>query len=138
MRIAIVHYGPRREEALGRAAKEIGRGFEAQGHQVQVYNARTDSDARLTSAEFIVVASESASPFGSKLAPKLADFLSAAGRAEGKRALAVLLKAVLFQEKAALRLMSLMEKQGLVVIDSVVVPSNDDLYSRFKAYRAER
>jgi hypothetical protein len=138
MRISVLHFAPRRPEAVEKAAKAVARGFEAQGHQVTLLNARVDSDARLTAAEFIAVVSEGASAFGSKVPAKLAEYLAGAGRAEGKRSMAVFLKGALFSEKASLRLMSLMENQGMVVIDSLVVSAKQDLAEFFKSYRAER
>jgi hypothetical protein len=138
MRISVVHFAPRRPEAVEKAAKDVARGFEAQGHQVQLLNAKTDSDARLTVADFIVVVSESASPLGAKMAPKLGEYLAGAGKADGKRSMSVLLKGFMFAEKASIRLMTLMEKQGLVVIDSIVVKQGQDLVDYFKTYRAER
>jgi hypothetical protein len=138
MRIIVVHFASRRPEAVEKAAKEAARGFEAQGHQVTLLNAMNDTDSRLTAAEFIVVVSESAGALGTKMPAKLDEYLASSGRAEGKRSMAVLVKGIAFAEKSSLKLMTLMEKHGLVVIDSIAVGSGQDLFGLFKSYRAER
>jgi menaquinone-dependent protoporphyrinogen IX oxidase len=137
MRIAVLHCPTSRREALSAVAKAIARGLESQGHQVSLFDATVDTDARLSSFEYLVVGSEPASLMG-KVNPKLVKFLSGAGSLAGKRSLAFILKPFLFTQRACLSLMAAMEAQGMIVTDYAAFTKPEEAAAFAAAYRAER
>jgi hypothetical protein len=137
MRIAVIHFPVKRGAALAAVAKELARGLESQGHQVAIVDASVDTDARLTSYEYLAVGTESAS-FTGKVQKRIGAFLSASGQLQGKRSLGFILKPAFFAQKACLNLMASMESQGLVVCDYRVFSGPEEAKAFASSYRAER
>ena len=64
MNVAIVYAGNSREDKkLLEISRSLSKGLGAQGHVVSIFNAWTDTDARLTYFDFVLVGSCSAGFF---------------------------------------------------------------------------
>lgn len=71
--------GVRRKEKLLALSKSSARGIKTQGHQVDVVDAATPSDAKLSTYQHIAVGSEGTTWFTGKPPELAAGFLKSAG-----------------------------------------------------------
>ena len=123
MRVAVVCAAERNREKLLTLAKSLARGIMTQGHQVDVVDVTRQSDARLTSYEYIAVGSEGTTFFTGKLPEQASRFLKAAGTVAGKRCYAFVMKGRIGYQRALLRLMQAMESEGMYLKNSGVLAS---------------
>jgi menaquinone-dependent protoporphyrinogen IX oxidase len=120
MRVALVYIPSKSPEAMATLAKAMARALEAEGHFVDLAEARADESPRLTGYDYVVVGTESESLFG-KIPARVSRFLAQAGTVTGKRSMAFLRKGGLMPEKALSRLMKAMEAEGMIVNCAEVV-----------------
>ncbi len=114
MRIAVVALSEKRNEQLNRILQVFAEEFRAMGHSCDVMQSPSSG---LSGYDFLVFCSDFASMSTLK-SKKLDQSLSSAGSLAGKRSMAVLLKGLFFSSRNLGRLMSLLERQGLVVVMS--------------------
>jgi hypothetical protein len=138
MRIAVAYFTGKRAQKLEALAKAVAKGFEAQGHIVDVIDAQHEDSMRLTIYEYIALGSESVSLFGGKLPERLKTWLKQAGSLGGKRSFAFLLKGGLGSERALARLMATMEAEGMFVNFSEVLADPAEATEIVKRLRVER
>ncbi len=139
MRIAVIYQSQRRSKLLAGLASSLAKGFEAQGHQVKVFDSASEQDIPLPAYEFVALLGESSGFLSSRIDSRLGKALSRSGRSTGKRSMAIVVKPCLRPVKTSLNLMDIMEKEGLVVIDCLAIaPKADEAELFFKRYRAER
>jgi hypothetical protein len=120
MRVAVIGFPSGSPESLQILLKAVAAGFESAGHTVDTLDPR--SDARLSLYDFIAILS-APSGLGSKIPPRIAEFLSGAGTLSGKRAIALLKKGGFMPARALARLMGRMEAEGMVVVASEILTS---------------
>lgn len=114
MRVALVYIPAKDSEPLASLAKSMARAIEAQGHFVDLSQARPGEAPSLTGYDYVIVGTESSSAFG-KIPDLVPAMLSQAGMLSGKRSMAFLRKSGLRPEKALSRLMKVMETEGMLV-----------------------
>ncbi len=124
MRIAIVSV-PAAKGRTPQYCEFLKKGFEAMGHRADIVNAWTDDGMRLPGYDYIVVAAETLSFFSSKLPERLSKILSEGSGLAGKKGAAYLGKKCLLSNKALLKLMAMMEKEGILVNRSEILLSNE-------------
>lgn len=120
MRVALIGFPSGSPESLQILLKAVSAGFESAGHTVDTLDPR--SDARLSLYDFVAILS-APSGLGSKIPPRIAEFLAGAGMLSGKRAMALLKKGGFMSARALARLMGRMEAEGMVVVASEVLTS---------------
>ncbi|MDA3957658.1 hypothetical protein [Oceanispirochaeta sp.] len=125
MRVAVLYFR-NGSEKVKKIASHLARGIESQGHQVALIDAETDSDAKLTIYEYILVGTTSDSFFSSKISGKVSDFLNNAGRVSGTKCYAFIVKNGLFVTKSLHILMKSMEKEGMFLRISDVITSAEE------------
>ncbi len=123
MRIAVVAVSDKRSEALRRRAATAVREFSMAGHVTEVFES---VDTRLSSYDFILVCSEPSSLMGN-IGSKIPEQLPRGGSLLGKRAMALVVKSGLAPAKALSRLMTAMEKEGMVVTMGEIVSSDSEV-----------
>ena len=126
MRIAVVCAAGRNREKLLTLCRSLARGIMAQGHQVDVVDATTDGNARLTSYQYLAIGSEGTTLFTGKLPEVAARFLKAAGTVAGKRSYAFVFKGRIGYRRALLRLMQAMESEGMYLKNSGVLATEGE------------
>ncbi len=123
MRVATVFFPARRRDRLSAVAQGLARGIEMQGHQVDLIEARRDSDVKLSAYQYIAIGAEQTGLFGGKIPPHVTEFLQQAGAVSGKKSFAFLLPGPVASTKALANLMRAMEHEGMFIRFSEVVKS---------------
>lgn len=123
MRIAVVAVSDKRSETLRRRAATAVREFSMAGHVTEMFES---VDTRLSSYDFILVCSEPAGLFGD-IGRKLAEQLPRGGSLLGRRSMALCVRSGLAPAKALSRLMTAMEKEGMVVTTGELVSSDSEV-----------
>jgi hypothetical protein len=123
MRVAVVYFSGRNHRKLAGLAKSLARGIERQGNQVDLFDGRTDSNAKLTIYQYIAVGSESEGLFGGRLPESVKTFLSSRGLVSGKRCYAFVAKSAFAAQKALTNLMKCMEGEGMFLKSSDILRS---------------
>ena len=118
----IVAAAAKKSGSLGPYASAVAKGVEAMGHRVDVLDAWTEDGRKLAGYEYLIVLSEAASTFGGKVPDILPKFLASASMLVGKKSAAFLRPSPIFAGKAMANLMRAMEKEGMCVNWSEVVP----------------
>ena len=138
MNTAII-YGAKsaQSEKLNSIAKAVSKGLEEQGHMVNLFNAYTDTDARLTIYDFVIVITEPMGVLSSKIPEQIRKFLREVPGASGKRCISIISGGL--RANAALQtLMKSMEIEGMFLTLSEVVKKDSDAYLRGKHFKLER
>jgi len=125
MRVALIYVPAKAPDALAAVAKAMARAIEAEGHFVDVSQAKPDEMPSLTGYDYVIVGTESETAFG-KIPEGVARTLAQAGMLSGKRSMAFLRKSGLRPEKALSRLMKAMETEGMLVNYAEVVSKEAD------------
>ncbi len=138
MNIAIVYAGNSKDnQKLKDISKGLSKGLEAQGHVVSIFNAWTDTDARLTYFDFVAVGSCSAGFMSAKINDQLRKFLRECPGASGKRCFAFATPS-LRSNKTLLNLMKIMESEGMMLSVSQVVKNANEAEAVGKHLIVER
>ena len=123
MRTIIVFFGGKRRQKLLDLARALARGMESQGHQVDVVDGERDVNTKLTIHSYIVIGTEAITSFTGKIPDRVDSFLASAGIVAGKRSYAFVSKTALGSNRALVRLMKAMEKEGLFLKNSNILTS---------------
>ena len=97
--------------------------MESQGHQVDVVDGERDVNTKLTIHSYIVIGTEAITSFTGKIPDRVDSFLASAGIVAGKRSYAFVSKTALGSNRALVRLMKAMEKEGLFLKNSNILTS---------------
>jgi menaquinone-dependent protoporphyrinogen IX oxidase len=122
MRIAVVYFTPRSNSPVIAMAKAIASGIESQGHQVDIIDGFTDQTRKLIMYQYIIIGTEQIGFFG-KIHDKIGHYLSSQGTVQGKKGFAFVAQKIFGTPRALLRLMSVMEKEGIMVKCSEIFTS---------------
>ena len=136
MWVAVVFFSSSDSSALGSYAKEIAKGIESQGHRVEIIDAVRDQVAKLSMYQYIVIGTEQTSLFG-KIDGKIAARLPSMGALQGKKAFAFVSKKLFGEQRVLLRLMKILEKEGLLIRFSEVILSKAHAYEVGKRLRID-
>jgi menaquinone-dependent protoporphyrinogen IX oxidase len=124
MRVAVVFFAPHDGSQIGKMAAALAEGIRSQGHEVDLIDGMTEQNKKLIIYQYITIGTEQKSFFG-KIHEKIGHFLASQGTVQGKKAFAFVLKKLIGSEKALLRLMSAMEKEGMIVKSSEIFTTPD-------------
>jgi flavorubredoxin len=131
MRVAVIHFAPNQGDPVTKLAQALSRGLASQGHEVDVIDGMTEQNKKLVIYQYIVVGTSPTSLFG-KIHPKIGHFLASQGTVQGKKSFAFVVKKIIGSERALLRLMSAMEKEGMILKSSDVFSSQDQALEKGK------
>jgi hypothetical protein len=115
MRIAVVYFPAKRKEKLASLAGAVAKGFQAQGHIVDLVDGERDERKSLTIYDYLAIGTEPASFFSGKLPERFKTYLKQAGSIGGKRSFGFVLKGGIGTARALARLMAIMESEGMFV-----------------------
>lgn len=124
MRVAVVFFAPRAGSRIIPLAKAVASGIEKQGHQVDLIDGMTEQDKRLIIYQYIAIGTEQNTLLG-KIHQKIGYFLASQGTVQGKKGFAFVKKKSIGTPRALLRLMSVMEKEGIMVKNSEMFVNQD-------------
>jgi len=125
MRVGIVYFAERHKAGLKEISQGLARGNEAQGHHVDIVDAFTDSETRISIYDYLAVGTESLSFFRGKISEKIPQFLANSGTTTGKRSFAFVLKHPVSANRALGKLMKAMEHEGMYLKFSDVLTSKE-------------
>ncbi len=125
MRVAVVYYKNGCDK-VKKIAEHLAQGVESQGHQVSLFNMETDSDARLTIYEYLIIGTAPNSHFSSKISSRITEFLKNCGKISGIKSYAFVARKGFFVNKALQKLMKSMEKEGMFLKISDVISSAEE------------
>lgn len=126
MKVAVVFYAQKQQEKLRNISQALSRGISAQGYDVDVIDAKNESDKKLSFYEYIALGTEQINFFGGKIPPGLLAFLRQSGTVSGKRCYAFVTKAGLRPMKTLTVLMKHMESEGMFLKVSDIITKPTD------------
>ncbi|HEQ72559.1 MAG TPA: hypothetical protein ENN69_08730 [Spirochaetia bacterium] len=127
MKVCVVTFSSTPSESLKAFAASLAKGIEAQGFQVDLIDGSREENAKLTIYQYIAVGTEQCSVFG-RIDEKIAFRLGAMGMVQGKNSFAFVKKKIFGEQRALLRLMKVMEKEGMFIRYSDVLLSEAYAY----------
>lgn len=125
MRIAILTYPMSNPDRLNAYAKALGDGLQVQGHSVDLFNVRNESNIRLGIYDYLCIGTQAKSFFGGKIDPVLGKRLEGMIGTSGKRSFAFVDKKLISSESVLRSLMKVMEAQGMFIRNSAVFSNSD-------------
>ncbi len=123
MRVAIVFIGEKKRDQLLSLSKGLAKGLESQGHQVDIIDGNRDVNTKLSIYKYIAIGTEAVSAFGGKIPDKVSTYIANGGMISGKRAFAFVIKSFLGATRALIRLMKIMEAEGMFLKFSQIIQS---------------
>lgn len=117
MRTLMLHFFDTKDAKQAEILKNLVKGAESNGNQVDVFSAILDArdNLHLSFYEYIAVAVTSPKLIGAKLPRRLGEILASCGTVSGKKGCAVVIKSGLSSTKMAHVVMKELEKQGMVL-----------------------
>ncbi|MEJ2664170.1 MAG: hypothetical protein P8107_09035 [Spirochaetia bacterium] len=131
MRVAVVYLSDKNNRTLTEIAEALAKGIETQGHQVECINVNESGDKKLLIFNYIVLGTEQSSAFG-KISEKITHYLNQAGSMTGKKSSAFVIKNTFGTNKALLNLMAAMEKEGMLIKNSLIFSQKDEAFEAGK------
>ena len=127
MRVALVHFlSPLKNANHKGILQKLEKKKIKKGYQIDIFNAHTDSSTmRLTGYDYISIIVPSSPLFGAKLPEKFDEVLENCGMLTSKKGCALVVKSGFSSWKTCTKLMSGMEKQG-ILLDYFDVVENPD------------
>ncbi|MDC7125275.1 MAG: hypothetical protein PQJ46_06900 [Spirochaetales bacterium] len=120
MRAAVIYFADKRRAELESFSKSVAKGLEAQGHSVDVFNAK-DFNRKLAIYQFAVIGTESCGTFGGKIPEGFSKYLESIGPVISLHSFAFIVKKGLRCEKSLQVMMKNMESEGMFVVYSDVL-----------------
>lgn len=111
----LIFSGASSKDKMMNLGRGLGKGLETQGAQVEIIDFTRGREVKLTAFHYIVVGCDVRSLFKGKLPHELSEVLASAGNLLGKKSFAFVPKAFMGAETTLLKLMSAMEKEGMMV-----------------------
>jgi menaquinone-dependent protoporphyrinogen IX oxidase len=125
VRVAVVYFPLREGDQVEILAKALAEGLNTQGHQVDLINGASDQDKKLIIYQYIAVGTCKTSFLG-KIDGRISHFLASQGTVQGKKGFAFVVKKMFGSERSLLRLMSAMEKEGMILKSSEVFSATEE------------
>lgn len=128
MRVAIIIYSEKKDQnsKIDSISSSLRKGFERNGHNVDIVFSSKDGNKNLTLYDFLMVVSYPVSPFSSKIPTGLSRYLSSCGKVSGKRACCILSGFSLFKNKALQNLMRETESEGIIIKTAEIINKADE------------
>ena len=124
MRIAVVFFEGKSRKQILNIAQALVRGVGKQGHHVDLIDGNRTVNSKLTLYKYIICGTESLSLFSGKIPNRVTIFLQESGIVSGKRCFAFIIKRPFSSSRALLKLMKLMESEGMILKNSRVLSSD--------------
>jgi len=134
MHVAVVAISDRNSSKLRSVAGAFVSTFKALGHDAELF---FNADARVSLFDFVVVCSEPKG-LGSDIGMSLSRQLSQSPGLGGKRTMAVMLRYGFAPNKSLQKLMALLEKEGLRIVQSQLIGSASQVSSAVRGAPLER
>ena len=126
MKVCVL-YAPQSKgnEKMKAIAKALAEGIGSQGHMVDVLDMTLEAGKIVSYYDYLIIGTESSTFFGGKIPPSVAQFLRGAGSLSGKRCMAFITKGGVRSMKTLQSLMKTMEKEGMFLKKSEILPKED-------------
>jgi menaquinone-dependent protoporphyrinogen IX oxidase len=131
MRVAVVYFSEKKNQALSGTAQALAKGIETQGHQVDIIDAIRKNDKKLLMYNYLAIGTEQVSTFG-RISEKIGFYLNQAGSLGGRKSCAFVLKNTFGTTKALLNLMDAMEKEGMLIRNSLILHDKEEAFEAGK------
>ncbi len=127
MRVAVVYYAHTNDRKLLELSQGLARGISANGHDVDIINAKVQGgDKKLSFYEYLAVGTEAVTAFGGTIPEGITQYLKQSGTLSGKRCFAFVLKKSLRPMKSLAKLMKVMEAEGMYLKFSEILMKPTD------------
>lgn len=123
MNIGILKVFPAASSTNEEILNELISCLSKKNHQVTLLDGMSRDEQRLTSFDYLIIATFSEGFFGGKISERVHECLSQGGHVSGKKSCALILKKGFSLNKACKSLMSIMEKEGMILDYSNIVDS---------------
>ena len=125
MRVAVLFFPAARRDKLLAISKALAEGIGAGSQIVDIVDGSTD-DVRLTPYEYIAIGTEQIGAVSGRVPTRIKEWLASAGRVAGKRCYAFLLRSTFRSARALASLMSIMEREGMILRNSGVIATAEE------------
>lgn len=125
MNIGILTIFEKKNENNSACLKSLTEAVEKKGHTVNVLDGTSREEIRLSHYEYVIVATHPRSFFSGNLPERVAECLAQGGSLIGKKSCGLIFKPGLMLNKACANLMAAMEKEGMVLDYSDIVPDTE-------------
>lgn len=126
MKVGIVINYDSSKKKIEDIAKGLAEGISTNGHNVDIIDSVLESDKKITFYDYIIIGTETISPFGGKISSKLKAYLASCGSVSGKRSFAFVLKKGFRTGKTLNVLMKAMEFEGMFLKYSEILKRKED------------
>jgi len=123
MRVCVLYEDPGSATICKDIASGLADGIQLQGHDVELVDMARESGKIVSYFDYLVLGTSAINFFGGKISSKAEDFLKQGGSVSGKRSFAFVSKKGLRQGKTLQTLMKAMERQGLYLTFSDILPN---------------
>ncbi len=121
MRVCILYKDVGSSRACKELSESLAKGILQQGHFVDLINIETNLGKNISFYDYIILGASATNFFGGKIDPQVTLFLRQCGTISGKRCFAFISKKGLRKGKTLLKLMSLMEQEGMCLTFSEIL-----------------
>jgi len=127
MRVGILLIpGTADRKQLMNIASGLSKGLESQGHNADIIDSSLDNDIRLTVYQYLIVGAYAGGVFKGKISQQVPSILKNSGTISGKRCYAFVPKRITGAQGSLNKLMTEMEKQGLMLKLSDIINSHEE------------
>lgn len=105
--------------------KSLTDAIEKKGHSVQIHDGTSRDEIRLSHYDYVIVATHPRSFLSGRLPDRLPECLAQCGSLIGKKSCALIFKPGLMLNKACSNLMAAMEKEGMFLDYSDIIPDTE-------------
>ncbi|HKL86122.1 MAG TPA: hypothetical protein VJ861_07315 [Treponemataceae bacterium] len=114
MRVALISFCDKQNKKAQSILQKLSISASSKGHQIDFINGLQDiTNTRLTMYDYIAVVIKPSALFGSKIPPRVSEFLSSSGSISGKKGCALVIKFGFSSTKTCKKLMKILESQGV-------------------------
>jgi len=121
MRVCILYKDVGSSQVCRELSESLAKGILQQGHFVDLINIETNLGKNIAFYDYIVLGTSATTLFGGKIDPQVTLFLRQCGTIGGKRCFAFISKRGLRKGKTLLKLMSVMEQEGMYLTFSEIL-----------------
>jgi menaquinone-dependent protoporphyrinogen IX oxidase len=121
MRVCILYKDVGSSQVCKELSESLAKGVQQQGHFVDLINIATNLGKNIAFYDYIILGTSATTLLGGKIDPQVGLFLKQCGTISGKRSFAFISKRGLRKGKTLLRLMSVMEQEGMYLTFSEIL-----------------
>ncbi len=123
MRIVLVYFSKNNENKILKISEGFKKGLESMGHNVDIINGKKEEGKKITGYKYVIIGTEIISFIGGKISESISRFISASGISSSKNAFAFVTGTLFGARNGMLRLMKIMEKEGLLITSNEIIDS---------------